>query len=123
MDPKEIFDLEADYFANLYASTLNNSHDNRELMTYLNNIQVPQISGQTKEHCDTTINVEEIKKAFNHLANHKCPGPDGFPSELYKVFCSDIGDLVFDSFSKAYENGDLSPPKRYYQSYSKTIRT
>ena len=62
-------------------------------MTYLKNIQIPQISGQTEEHCDMTINIDEIKKAVKDLANNKCAGPDGFPCKFYKVFWSDIGYL------------------------------
>ena len=109
---QEILDLQADYYANLYAETPNNSHDDMKLMTYLNNIQIPQISGQMKEYCDMRINIEEIQKAVNDLANNKCPGPDGFPCEFYKVFWSDIGHLVFDSFIKTYENGELSPTQK-----------
>ena len=111
-DPKEILHIQADYYANLYGETFNNSHDDRKVMTYLNKIQIPQISGQTKEHCDMTINIEEIQKAVKDLANNKCPGPDGFPCEFYKVFWPDIGYLVLDSFNKAYEHGELSPTQK-----------
>ena len=55
------------------------------------------------------IKIEEIKKAVNNVANNKSCGTDGFPCEFYKVFQSDIGYLVFDSFIKAYENGELLP--------------
>ena len=61
---KEILDLQADYYANFYAETLNNSHDDRKLMTYLNTIQILQISGQTKEHRNMIINVQEINMRF-----------------------------------------------------------
>ena len=40
------------------------------------------------------------------------PGHDGFPCEFYKVFWSDIGYLVFDSFNKAYECGELSQTQK-----------
>ena len=69
-------------------------HDDRRLVTNLNNIQIPEISGQTKEHCDMTINVEENKKAINDLANNRCPGPNGFPCEFIRRLRGHGGRVV-----------------------------
>ena len=110
-DPKEILDLQDDYYANLYAETPNNSHDDMKLMTYLNSIQIPQISGQTKEYCDMRINIQEIKKAVNDLANNKCPGPDGFPCEFYKVFGLILDIWFLTVSSKHMKMVSCRPPK------------
>ena len=46
------------------------------------------------------------------MANDKSPGPDGIPTEFYKIFWSDIGASVFRSFTHAFDQGELSDSQK-----------
>ena len=42
---------------------------------------------QAQAKCmDKDISIEEVRTAMRSMANSKSPGPDGIPSEFYKVF-------------------------------------
>ena len=51
-------------------------------------------------------------KAVQDLPNNKSPGPDGIPIEFYKKFWSSISEILFDSFRKSFESGQLSPSQK-----------
>ena len=106
-DPSKILNTQADYFAKLYTETSDKANNVCGIKSYLHNINLPNISNTSKEYCDNGITFEEVSKAVKELANNKTPGPDGIPGEFYKLFWSDIGHIVFDSFRQAYENGEL----------------
>ena len=39
------------------------------------------------------------------MANNKSPGHDEIPVEFYKLFWSEVGYLVYESFLQAFEMG------------------
>ena len=46
------------------------------------------------------------------MANNKTPGTDGFPTEFYKLFSNDIGNILVNSFDYSFNNGSLSSDQR-----------
>ena len=107
-DPQKILDLQKRYFSKIYTETI---HDSEKLQSetnfYLNKINIPSISEDSKFSCDLPISLEEVKTAVQSMANNKSPGPDGIPTEFYKTFWPDIGESVYRSFTLAYELGKL----------------
>ena len=104
-----MLDLQTEFYKYLYSDTPNVIHKDYKLLAYLNRIIVSKISGDNREYCESDLFFDEVTKAVKSLANNKTPGPDGLPIEFYKVFWSDIGQLVFQSYKQSFENGKLSP--------------
>ena len=61
-------------------------------------INIPKISEENQQICDKTIDLDEVCKAVDALANTKSPGMDGIPVKFYKKFWNEIGEYVYDSF-------------------------
>lgn len=68
-------------------------------------------------NCNETIGLEgeitlsEIALALKNMKNNKTiksPGPDGFTTELYKFFFTDIGHFLVRSFNESFHSGTLS---------------
>jgi len=76
------------------------------------NLNIPKLSAEDKNKCDDVLTMDECTSALKELPNNKSPGSDGFASDFYKLFWSDIKCLVFNSFSYAFENGILSDDQR-----------
>ena len=54
------------------------------------------------------ITIAEIALVLKNMKNNKSPGPDGFTTEFYKFFFSDIGHFLVRSFNESFCNGKLS---------------
>ena len=76
------------------------------------NLNIPTLSVEDKSKCDNVLTMSECTAALKELPNNKSPGSDGFTSEFYKLFWSDIKCLVFNSFIYAFESGILSNDQR-----------
>ena len=108
----EILKAQSNFYAKLYSVDSNSVFDNLDYARYLTDIIIPIISGDQKVECDREIRKEEMCKAVQDRPNNKSPGPDGIPIELYKKFWSSISEILFDSFRKSFETGQLSPSQK-----------
>lgn len=54
------------------------------------------------------ITYSELLSALKKMKNCKSPGNDGFTSEFFKFFWSDIGVFILRSLNYAYKSGSLS---------------
>ena len=112
-NPTEILELQKLYYTQLYASSKDNSNESGfQIDTYLQKIEIPMLSEESKDLCDKHITIEEVKEAVDNLANNKSPGPDGIPIEFYKMFWPEIGNLVLQSFLSAFDNGELTDSQK-----------
>ena len=83
-----------------------------DITSYLNKVNVPVISNDSKLLSDLPITFEEVKTAVSSMANDKTPGPDGIPVEFYKMFWSDIGHTVYKSVILAFKRGEISDSQK-----------
>ena len=74
--------------------------------------QCPKIDNNQKDNCEGTITLQECLDVLKSMPNNKTPGTDGIPTEWYKFFFRDIGQMVVDSFNYAFNHGILSPDQR-----------
>ena len=111
-NPTEILKTQSNFYAKLYSVDSNSIVDNLDYDRYLTDINIPIISGDHKIECDREIRKEEMCKAVQDLPNNKSPGPDGIPIEFYKKIWSSISEILFDSFRKSFESGQLSPSQK-----------
>lgn len=85
-DHAEINDTFRSYYSQLYTSEFSN---NIILMdNFLNQLNIPRLSPDSKIRLDEPITKEEIDAAISSLQSGKSPGPDGFPAEFFKTFSS-----------------------------------
>jgi hypothetical protein len=72
------------------------------------NEEIPKVSAENKQQCDSDLSLEEIGLALKELQNGKTPGSDGFPPDFYKFYWKDIGVLVYESLAHALDTGEMS---------------
>jgi len=109
LEPKEILDEAKIFYENLYKhdETLSEDFDK-----YFLNNDIPMLTDDEKDLCESEITVEECAKVLKNMKNGKTPGTDGLSVEFYKVFWKSIKDLVFESFIYGYNLGNLSIDQR-----------
>ncbi len=48
-------------------------------------------------------------EAVRSMSSEKTPGPDGIPTEVYKLFPDKLLPSLLEMFEEAYESGNLLP--------------
>lgn len=97
------------FYESLYSTkTGNNSIDIEASIKFTEQDNIPKLDEESKSLCESEITMEECALALKNLANNKSPGSDGFTTNFYKFFWSDIKSLLFDSFKYSYNNMCLS---------------
>ncbi len=81
--------------------------------TFLNGIEFPTINKLSRDSLEKNIQIEEIKESIASMKSGKAPGPDGFPTEFYKVFSNLLSPILLLVFSESLQNGCL--PASLYQ--------
>ena len=99
-DDQEILEAQRLYYADLYKSNTNIDFDLKE------NYGV-SVSQEDYIKQDLPFTYEEISSAVYQLNNNKCPGFDGLPIDLYKVFWKKIGPMVYEVIMQCYDMGRM----------------
>ncbi len=106
---KEINSEFKEFYVHLYSSE---SPDDFAMNTFLNGIEFPTIN-KSCDSLEKNIQIEEIKESIASMKSGKAPGPDGFPTEFYKVFPNLLSPILLLVFSESLQNGCL--PASLYQ--------
>lgn len=96
-----------------YYSTLNNLKDDSVMTqptdsgvaSFLNSLQLPQLTKHHLDNLNAPFSVQEIEKAIISLPNGKAPGPDGFSGEYYKIFSTVLIPHLRQTFNAAVSSG------------------
>ena len=104
-DPQKILDEQRLFYKNLYTKS---SRDKCDKDCSFFNANIPQLDEIDKNNCEKLITIEECGIALQSLPNNKAPGSDGFNTEFFKFFWTDIKHLVFDSFAFSFKSEMLS---------------
>ena len=99
--PKEILSEIRTYYEKLYTSKGFSDP------SYTDNLTIPRLSEEISSQIDEQISIAEISAALKNLNNNKCPGIDGLPAELYKVFWNKIKDFVHGLFLEIVATGQM----------------
>ena len=67
-----------------------------------------EMAAASNEH----FSMEELSVALKGMKNGSCPGSDGLPAEVYKVFWSKIKDVYKSAIEQSYERSCLSDTMR-----------
>ena len=74
----------------------------------MSNDTIPKLNEIDKTICENEISTLEYGKALKALPNNKSPGSDGFTTNFYKFFWTDIKEMLVESFNYSFTHGDLS---------------
>ena len=69
---------------------------------------IPKLTEDKKKSLEGEISFSELTAALKKMKNNKSPGSDGFTTEFFKFFWSDIGKIVLRSINKGYQKGEMS---------------
>ena len=109
-NPEDINAVFRDFYSDLYKSEV--QHDSELCQTFLDSLQLPQITEEQKLILDSPLTLGEIHRALLALNRGKAPGPDGFPPELYMELWEVVGPLLLSSYEEAIAKGEFHRDQR-----------
>ena len=111
-DVSEIHKNITNYYKDLYTEK-NNFNDKINILNdFIEDITIPQLKESDKNLCEEPITQCELDEALKAMKNASAPGCDGLTTEFYKFFWGKIGNMVYQSLHKAFDNGQLSMSQR-----------
>ena len=105
VDPIEINENFKTFYEKLYSSEI--GLNTSEMNNFLDNIHIPKISEVIKEELEKDITLGELSMAIDSIKGGKTPGPDGIPSEVYKMFKHRLMPALLEMFKESFLNGIL----------------
>ena len=93
-----------DYYTKLYTHEQTNTHIQDRYLAYAKSLQDDQ-----RTELDRPIQATDIKTALEGMNNGKSPGPDGFTTEFFKHFATQVTPLLHAVIDEAYTNKELPP--------------
>ena len=81
---------------------------NEDIAAYLNQINIPVLTGEQSQTCEGPISENELLIALKNMSNNKSPGNDGLTKEFYETFWEDLKKPFCASITKAFHRGELS---------------
>ena len=79
-------------FIELYKSSNSDAENRQNIVKFLENLNIPQLTEEKKLTCEDKISAEECYNILESFQTDKTPGNDGIPIEFYKVFWPLISD-------------------------------
>ncbi|XP_041430893.1 uncharacterized protein LOC108700058 isoform X3 [Xenopus laevis] len=106
-NPSQIANSFAEYYQDLNASQVDYTAD--QLMAYLDAIPFPQLTPHSVTSLNAPITLVEVQDAIASLHPNKTPGPDGLPSDWYKISRELLSPWLHKTLTDATEENQLPP--------------
>ena len=100
------------FYSNLYDEKTDVEIDQTSCPFLNNHDQIPKLSVPMRDSCEGELTQAECYKALSAFKNNKTPGNDGLSAEFYKVFWSEIGEVLVNSLNYSYRCGELSTTQK-----------
>ena len=78
----------------------------------MQNVDIPKLDINDKSLCETQLTLDDLHKALMSMANDKSPGLDGFTTNFYKFFWSELQKPLYNSYLYSFDKGQLSDGQR-----------
>lgn len=86
--------------------------DEQQIEQFLSSLNLPTLSEDENRKLKAEITKEELNSAISRLKTNKSPGPDGFSSEWYKTFRTELIPNLLNIFNTALKEGKTPPTWR-----------
>lgn len=105
INPQTINNQFLHFYSSLYTSE--SLFDESDYERFFNGFTIPTIESSVVAELDRPFTVGEIKSAVMSMQSGKSPGPDGLPSEFYKVFIDKLSPLMLNMLKESSDVGVL----------------
>ena len=92
------------YYKDLY--TQPTRADTTIIETFLSSLDLPSIGEKQNKEIMAEIKLEELNKAISRLKANKAPGADGYSSEWYKTFRTQITPMLLNCLNHTLRTGE-----------------
>ena len=107
-DENEIVETFANFFKNVYSSSIEKDKVDSNLDNFLKNVNLKQLNAEEKIFIDRPISLEELKSAFKGLNKTSSPGIDGLTMEFYETYFEVIQDLLLEYYNFCFNQSALT---------------
>jgi hypothetical protein len=109
---KDIMKIQRNHFISLYKKKIESGNMNNRIDAFLDNVNIPQLSEESKLRCEGLITTDELLNALKLMKNGSSPGNDGITIEFIKMFWSRLGKLLTKLFNLSFQKGKLASSQR-----------
>lgn len=95
-------------YRELYKSSINSPNIGEKISSFLNHLNIPQLSEEEKNSCVGLISLEECSGLLDSFQSNKTPGNDGIPAEFYRKFWPLISESFIGCANECFEKGEMS---------------
>ena len=99
------------FYSKLY--TTETAANSVTIQEFFDSLEIPSICQEDRCLLEEPITLEEVTSAVRSLQSSKAPGPDGYTTEFYKTFVTEVAPLLLRVFNESFETGSL--PTTFYQ--------
>ena len=110
-DPYQILSEQKRFNQNLY-KTDDSVETSDSTESFLNSLNIPQLSEEQKQSCEGRITVEECRTVIGTFQNNKSPGNDGLPIKFYKCCWDLISEPFIDCVNESFDKEEMSNSQR-----------
>jgi exonuclease III len=104
--PEDICDATSAYYATLFRPDCPQNED--AIKCLLNRMpSSAHLDQEQQDLCDAPITIQDLHAALVSTADHKTPGLDGLPKDLYAAFWDDLGQPLLEMVHHAINTGAL----------------
>lgn len=104
-DPLEINNCFKHFYSSLYES--DSIPDLEQMENFFKGLPIKTIKVSDAAKLELPITKEEIISAIQAMQSGKTPGPDGFSTEFFKKFSSELAPALLEMFNDSLERGIL----------------
>ena len=79
-----------------------------KISSFLNDLNIPQLSEEQKNSCERLISLEECSKLLDSFQSNKSPGNDGIPAEFYRKFWPLVREGFIRCANECFEKWEMS---------------
>ena len=107
-DPFDILQEQKRFYRELYKSSNSDAENRQNIVKFLENLNIPQLTEEQMLTCEGKISAEECYHILESFQSNKTPGNDGIPIEFYKLFWPLISDPFLKCVNESFEKGEMS---------------
>ena len=100
------------FFEDLYKKRINEEDMENKIDMFTEGCDIPKLSENQKEMCDSPLTENEILQSLKKMANGSAPGSDGLTIEFFKFFWSRIKTPLIQCYQSSLEKGFLTISQR-----------